>query len=139
MLIPRLLFPALLVSVCVAPLAAQSSPDKKPVSSRPPLGGLITPSEFRTNAPTLEFKGQLAGQSPEAIPKPHAPKLELRKQDPTLAQDDTVCLYIRSYRVIRDDPKSDSTRLAGYSECQPAARFRMKSAVDSREIEIDAR
>jgi hypothetical protein len=137
--IPRLLLPALLISACVAPLAAQSSPDKKPVSSRPLLDGLITPSEFRTSTPALEFHGQLAGQSPEAIPKPHAPKLESLEQDPTLAQDDAVCLYIRSYRVIRDDPKSDSTRLAGYSECQPAARFQMKSAVDSREIEIDPR
>jgi hypothetical protein len=132
--IPRLLLPALLVSVCVAPLAAQSSPDKNPVSSRPLLDGLITPPEFRTNAPTLGFHGQLAGQR-EAIPKQRAPKLESREQDPALAQDDMVCFYIRSYRVIRDDPKSDSTRLAGYSECQSAARFQMKSAVDSREID----
>jgi hypothetical protein len=132
--IPRLLLPALLISACVVPLAAQSPPDKNPVSSRPLLDALITPPEFRTNAPTLEFHGRLADQR-EAIPKLQPPKLEFRKQDPTLAQDDTVCLYIRSYRVIRDDPKSDSTRLAGYSECQPAARFQMKSAVDSREIE----
>jgi hypothetical protein len=136
--IPRLLLPALLISVCVAPLAAQSSPDKNPVSSPPLLNGLMTPPKFRTNAPKLEFQGQLVDQR-EAIPKPHAPKLESREQGPALAQDDTFCLYIRSYRVIRDDPKSDSTRLAGYSECQPAARFQMKSAVDSREIEIDPR
>jgi hypothetical protein len=133
--IPRLLPFALLISACVVPLAAQSSPSKNPVSSRPLLDGLITPPEFRTNAPTLEFHGLLVGQSPEAIPKPYAPKLESREQDPTPTNDDMVCLYIRSYRVIRDDPKSDSTRFAGYSECQPTARFQMKSAVDSLEID----
>ncbi len=133
--IPRLLLFALLISVCVAPLAAQSSRDKIPVSSRPLLDGLITPPEFRVNVPMLEFHGQVAEQRPEALPKLQAPKLEFRTQDPTPAEADTVCLFIRSYRVIRDDPKSDSTRLAGYSECQPAARFQVKTAVDSREIE----
>jgi hypothetical protein len=133
--IPRLLLLALLISVCAAPLAAQSSPDKVPVSSRPLLDGLMTPPEFRVNVPVLEFHGQGADQRPETIPKLQAPKLEFHAQDPTPAGDDAVCLFIRSYRVIRDDPKSDSTRLAGYSECQPAARFQLKVAVDSREIE----
>jgi hypothetical protein len=133
--IPRLLLLALLISACVVPLAAQSSPDKNPVSSRPLLDALITPPEFRVNIPTLEFDVQVADRQHEAIPTPQVPKLEFRTQDPTLAQDDTVCFYMRSYRVIRDDPKSDSTRFAGYSECQPAARFQVKSAVDLREVD----
>ena len=133
--IPRLLLLALLISACVVPLAAQSSPDKNPVSSRPLLDALITPPEFRVDIPTLEFDVQVADRQHEAAPKPQVPKLEFRTQDPTLAQDDTVCFYMRSYRVIRDDPKSDSTRFAGYSECQPAARFQVKSAVDLREVD----
>lgn len=133
--IPRLLLLALLISVCAAPLAAQSSPDKNPVSSRPLLDGLMTPPEFRVNVPMLEFHGQVADQRPEALPKLQAPKLEFRTQTSALVQDDAVCLSIRTYRVTRDDPESDLTRPAGYSECQPAARFQLKVAVDSREIE----
>jgi len=40
-----------------------------------------------------------------------------------LSQDDTLCYAIRSYKVARDDPQSDSTHPAGYSTCQPATRF----------------
>jgi len=128
MYIPRLLVLALLILVCVAPIAAQSSPDKSPVSSRPLLDRFTPPPEFRGQ--------QVANQHPEAILKLHAPTpTEFRAQLSTLAQSDEVCYSIRSYRVTRDDPGSDSTRLAGYSECQPATRFQVKTAVDSREIE----
>lgn len=37
------------------------------------------------------------------------------------------CLTIRSYRVVRDDPHSDSTHRDGYTTCVPAARFRLYS------------
>jgi hypothetical protein len=129
MYIPRLLVLSLLISVCAAPVAAQSSPDKSPVSAQPKLDGLVAPPEFRGQ--------QVANQRPEAILKLHAPTpTEFRAQLSTLAQDDTACYSIRSYRVTRDIPGSDSTRLAGYSECQRAARFQVKAAVDSREIEL---
>jgi hypothetical protein len=52
-------------------------------------------------------------------------------QLPAGEQSDGTCYSIRSYRVTRDDPESDSTRLAGYSTCQPAARFQLKDAGDS--------
>jgi hypothetical protein len=42
-------------------------------------------------------------------------------------QGDTLCYAIRSYKVARDDPQSDSTHAAGYSTCQAATRFRMYS------------
>ncbi len=135
MYIPRLLLLALLISVCVVPIAAQSSPDKNPISSRPLLDGLITPPEFRVSVHALGFQGQRADQPPMPITKPEVPKLDFDSQISALAEDDAFCLSIRSYRVIRDDPKSDSTRFAGYSECQPAARFQLRTAVDTREID----
>jgi hypothetical protein len=49
---------------------------------------------------------------------------------PPFAQN-TVCYSIRSYRVTRDDPESDSTRVVGYSTCQPAVRFHVKDTGDS--------
>lgn len=39
-------------------------------------------------------------------------------------QSDTLCYSMRSYKVARDNPDSDSTHAVGYSTCQPAARFR---------------
>jgi hypothetical protein len=41
---------------------------------------------------------------------------------------DTVCYSMRTFRVDRDAPDSDSTHAAGYSTCQPARRFQLKNA-----------
>jgi hypothetical protein len=63
------------------------------------------------------------------------PRLEFRvPRGPIVVQNDEACYTIRSYRVTRDDPRSDSTRLAGYSTCQRAVRFQVKEAVDSLEV-----
>jgi len=40
---------------------------------------------------------------------------------------DTTCYTIRSYVVARDSKDSDSTHPAGYSTCQPAARYGLKT------------
>jgi hypothetical protein len=126
MYIPRLLLLALLIAVCVAPVAAQSllEPDRILAASQLRVDGLTAPPEFRVHVLVL-------APNVRARIRDIQPQLSL---DSTLAQNDTDCLTIRTYRVTRDDPKSDTTRLAGYSECQPAARFQMKTAVDSREI-----
>jgi hypothetical protein len=123
--IPRLLLLSLLMLVCIAPVRAQSSPDKispgtSAASSQPQLDGLTAPPEFRAHILPLS-------PNVRARIRDIQPQLSF---DATLALNDTDCYSIRSYRVTRDDPWSDSTRLAGYSECQPAARFRMKVAVD---------
>jgi hypothetical protein len=125
--IPRLLLLSLLVPVFIAPVSAQSSPDKKPVSSRPLLDGLTAPPEFRAHVLPLPPLPTILWTRIRDI----QPQLSF---DPTLAQNDAVCLSIRTYRVVRDNPKSDSTRPAGYSECQPAARYQLKTAVDSQEL-----
>jgi hypothetical protein len=139
MSIPRLPFFALLISVCVAPVAAQSSPvehspSKTGVSSQPQLDGLVAPPEFRTRVPALPP----IVQDKIAQPKIHATPLQWQSQvlpfRPKAEPNDGDCLYIRAYRVTRDDPESDATRLAGYSTCQTAARFQTKSAVETLDI-----
>ena len=135
--IPRLLHLALLISVCVAPIAAQSSAEKTAAVSHPQLDGLVAPRAFRAHALPL------APLSPnvETGIRDIQPPLRILPFDPRRAKNDNgndsdngkICYSMRSYRVTRDDPASDSTRLAGYSECQPAARFQVKTAVDSRE------
>jgi hypothetical protein len=124
MSIPRLLLLALPISLCVTPLAAQSSSDKVPVSSQPWLGGLVAPPEFRAHV--LPLPPNVRTRIRDIRPQPTS--------DRTLAEDDEACLSMRTYRVARDHPGSDMTSLAGYSECQPAVRFQMKTAVDSRGI-----
>jgi hypothetical protein len=129
--IPRLLVLALLISPCVARVAAQSSPDKTAAVSQPRLDGLVAPPEFRAHVLPLPARSPNLRTRNRDI----QPQLRSLPFDSTLAQDDRdkVCYSIRSYRVTRDEPGSDSTRLAGYSECQPAARFQVRTAVDSRE------
>lgn len=45
---------------------------------------------------------------------------------------DSFCLSIRSYLVARDAPDSDSTHLVGSSTCQPANRYRLKTAEETQ-------
>ncbi len=41
--------------------------------------------------------------------------------------DDTTCYAIRSYVVARDSKTSDATHSVGYSTCQPASRYRLRT------------
>jgi len=120
MYIPRLLVLPLLFSVCVAPVAAQPSPDSSPQASIR-VDQIIPPPEFRR--PVLPFGLQPTFHL-DGIGLSHLRRLYVF---------DTVatCYSIRSYRVTRDDPESDSTSPAGYSTCQPASQFQLKDAGES--------
>jgi hypothetical protein len=50
----------------------------------------------------------------------------------TQLQNDATCFAIRSYRVVRDDRRSDSTHRDGYTTCVPAARFRVYTTDERR-------
>ena len=103
----RLLILSLLIALCAATLAAQSSPEKTSASAQ---------ARIERNDDSL---------------------LDSRTQHPrtlTLDPNDAICYTIRTYRVARVSPESDSTRPAGYSTCQRASRFQFKTAVDSREL-----
>ena len=41
--------------------------------------------------------------------------------------DDAVCYTIRSYVVARDSKHSDAVHPAGYSTCQPASKYRLRT------------
>jgi hypothetical protein len=125
MYIPRLLVLPVLISVFVAPVEAQSSPDKSPIHRF-----LLTlPQDAQAGIRADHF--QLSCH-PDGINQSHNIfPLEVRAHVLPLEQSDVTCYSIRTYRVTRDDPESDSTRPAGYSTCEPAARFRVKDAGDS--------
>ncbi len=52
-MLPRLLILSLLIPAFVSPVAAQSSPDKSPLSSWLPLNGSAPPQEFHLRVPAL--------------------------------------------------------------------------------------
>jgi hypothetical protein len=108
MYIPRLLLLSLLISLCGATAAAQSSP-----------------SDNSGNERTVQRENDSVVIQPLDSRMPHIL---------TLQQDEKTCYTIRTYRVARESPDSDSTRPAGYSTCQRATRFQLKEAVDSRDI-----
>jgi hypothetical protein len=43
---------------------------------------------------------------------------------------DNVCYTMRSYIVARENRDSDSTKLVGYSTCQPASKYELRITVE---------
>ena len=103
---------------------AQTSLYKYPTASQSQTDGIVAPPEFRARVAPLP-PGVLAKMADVYSP---------RRIDLALASNDADCLVIRTYQVKRDNPNSDLTRAVGYTECQPAAQYQMKIAVESREI-----
>ncbi|MGA9391305.1 MAG: hypothetical protein WBV69_12735 [Candidatus Sulfotelmatobacter sp.] len=112
MSILRLLLLSLLVVGGVATLFAQSSSSKIPIRGLPAnveSHGSSTSADL--SSLNLDDRSQL-----NQFSVPH-----ILYSEPE--QTDTLCLKMRTYKVARDNPHSDSTHAAGYSTCQPAARF----------------
>lgn len=118
MLISRLLPVSLLIAVLVASVAAQSSPEKNPVVVPSAGSGQLNPSD---STDLLSLRLELLRLNQSGLPRGFVLGPE------GLLQDDTLCYAMRSYKVARDNPQSDSTHAAGYSTCQPAARFHVHS------------
>jgi hypothetical protein len=127
MFIPRLLVQSLLLSLGVAALAAQSMPNNPGQPSVPPLsaqpGLRIGPLQ------DFHLHGTPAPETSQLIPAPVIYGKPLGSD-----RSEVVCYSIRSYRVTRDDPESDSTRPSGYSTCQPSDRFEVKEAGERQQI-----
>jgi hypothetical protein len=144
MRIPRLLAVSLLILFCVAPVLAQSPQDNIPGSffSEPPSAALspdaqanlrLDPIQRPIEIDRLYFphaKPDVAGASEHDWAFKPWPQPRAR----VLNQNDATCYSIRSYRVKRDDPESDSTRLVGYSTCQPSNRFQVKAADERQRV-----
>jgi hypothetical protein len=141
MSIPRLLVLSLLTSVFVVPVVAQSLPDNNSIqlqsSTTLPQNGQESIRVDRLRLPFTPDNASLPYAAPDTIQLGEhgdaiLPPRQVHKR--VLAQNDVTCLAIRSYRVTRDDPDSDSTRLVGYTTCQPSTRFQVKEAVESQKI-----
>jgi hypothetical protein len=140
MYIPRLLILALLISACVVPAAAQSPSDNIPGSFySEPLG--VLPQDALASVRLIPIQhpididiDRLYLRHAQAGKHDWAFRAPSQFHNRVLSQDDVTCLSIRSYRVTRDDPESDTTRLVGYSTCQPATKFQVKEAGERQHI-----
>lgn len=144
MLISRLLPFSLLFAVSAASsVAAQSAQAKNPVAvpstNSADLLSLNLKSELNPAKPLdririEEYRPRLNQlglahillADPEPLNQFGMPHIILGPDGLSLA--DTFCYAIRSYKVARDNPQSDSTHAVEYSTCQPATRFRMYTA-----------
>jgi hypothetical protein len=108
---------SLLILLCVATVAAQSPSDKRTDSS--------------SVAPTQTDQASIDSKNDSLVVRP----LDSHTQHIlTLGQNEATCYTLRTYRVTRDDPKSDTTRPAGYATCQRSTRFQLRTTVESVEI-----
>lgn len=143
MTIPRLLLLGSVISLWVAAAGAQTLPPSDQDSSQPaPVLSQNAEAgiQFFPLFEDLQSYWQSSSQStPDSIKgeddsgKMPAPVQTRRIL--TMEQNDVTCLTLRTYRVARVTPESDTTRFAGYSTCQPTSRFQLKTAVDSKAIE----
>ena len=117
MRIPSILLALLfgLISLDAAPVTDNSKPTPNPaaasVESRL-LNGAAEPMPI--------------GKSHPASERQH--NFNLRNLGSTLGEDDrdNVCYTMRSYIVSRENRESDSTKLVGYSTCQPSSKYELR-------------
>ncbi len=135
MFISRLAVLSLLTAVCVAPVSAQSLLDGDSAALQPQLK-LPTDSADRIHVDQFHLPATALLSSPSGDPLQTStgPAYRFLRQEPQSEDSSTVCYSMRSYRVVRDDPDSDSTRLAGYSTCQRSNRFQVKTVEDDPQL-----
>jgi hypothetical protein len=136
--ISRLLPVSLLIAVCAAQVVAQSSTERTSTtiqstdsarqnSSASADLSLLFPN-LQTEQGAAEPMDQIhVGEYSPRLSQFSVPRFLLRIPDRQAMDDDTLCYTVRSYKVARDNPHSDSTHAAGSSTCQPAARFHTRS------------
>jgi hypothetical protein len=136
-----------LVALGVVPLVAQSATKSSSASSQPESLQFVAPrlsasdridaGQFQTSA-LIDKLDQLDDFSASGAERRDEDDLNLSARrrshglrSPVLAENDSTCYFIRSYRVTRDDPNSEATRPAGYSTCLSVSGVPMKNAVES--------
>ena len=121
---------------------------------------LLTAALLISTIPALaRQKGTSAPESASKLPPDHQTQVAPREPwnlfanktlsfppdvriDPMIVQSveqlrsDTLCYTMRSYVVARDSKDSDSVHPVGYSTCQPASRYRLRTT-EIRTLTLD--
>jgi hypothetical protein len=92
---------------------------------------LTAPASFAQSASSSKALSPFSGDT-GAVIRPSAPSFP---GDPNsswaklnLMDSHPVCYTMRTYLVARDTPGSDSTHVAGYSECLPSWKLEMRTS-----------
>jgi hypothetical protein len=145
MSISRLLLFSLLTAVCILSAVAQT-PFAGDSTAVPPQvkvpcasSDRILVDQFRLPAKPLvdsnsHDRKSEASNSDDFHTSQGFPLRRFLKPDASQEDSASTCYSIRNYRMKRDDPETDVTRPDGYSTCQPATRFAVKSVEDSPEL-----
>lgn len=146
---PRSLEFSLMMSISVAPCAAQSprqfapAPLPNPFVAQPLPGSRIPPMDFHAKIPPSESTARRTFRLPPRQIRSFNPfvlhpndlyavvaPLALADLPPrtNLALNDGRCYTIRKYQFSRVAPDSDATKLSGSSICEPAGQVHLKGA-----------
>lgn len=112
-----LLTAALLISTIPA-LAQQKGTSPAESSSK-------LPSDHQTQVATNEPWNLFANKTLSFPPNVRIDPMTVQSVEQF--RNDTLCYTMRSYVVARDSRNSDSVHPVGYSTCQPASRYRMRT------------
>jgi hypothetical protein len=116
MRIPKILL-ALVFGLSSFVSASSSEPPQPSLDSNAPS---VTPDLLHSEAKTIA--------TDKFRPANERPKFDFRNLGSIhLPEDSTkVCYTMRSYIVAREDRDSDSTKLVGYSTCQPSSNYEVR-------------
>jgi hypothetical protein len=107
-----------------SPLAFAQDQQKPSSNDLSEALGIVRAPQNTPQALAVRTNGYRADDAADQEPMAKASRLLAEGE----AESDTTCYVIRSYRVARDSPDSDSTHAVGSSTCQRASRYRLKSA-----------
>ena len=128
----RLLPFSLVIAAGVATLSAQSISQKNSVADQS-VGTLtlhsgdLFASDLQTGLKPNAIDRILLGDHRPQLSQFNVPHTWLHNNSDLRSETDGLCLKMRTYKVARDAPHTDSTHPVGYSTCQPAARFQTHS------------
>ena len=124
MRIGRLLLPVLFLGSL--PAFTQDQPVKRSNQEQTPA--VHNPATTQSTEPSRIIPKANGGQSLVLGINPDITRkaIVVSPDGPLVAE--MTCYSIRSYVVARDSKKSDSTHPVSYSTCQPANRYRLKTA-----------
>jgi hypothetical protein len=133
----RLLSAVAIISFCTVPLLAQARPgdaasDNTAVNqfriSPYPQIDLVSQDRREDNSAALRGDQDVERASKDLAER-EAFKELVESQLPT-------CYTIRSFVVVRDDPRSDSTHRDGSTTCVPASRFKVYTSDQTPNLKI---
>jgi hypothetical protein len=147
MRLPRILSVALLISMWIAPVVAQSPQEhspaifQSPFSSQPLPGSRIPSLDFHSPIPgmvpgakdgrdhyqispsVIRRKFNLFDRAPNALYAFQMSRGSLSRQQIVVAGNEGLCYAIRDYRFSRVTPESDATKLSASPRASPRGSF----------------